>query len=107
MPPQTVTPSIVLDQSPVSFGDQITFTCVVPHGTHNPWISVTAYDDIGALLYGEGGPVGHTFQLGGASSEWVGRGGGPAQVHAELGDLYWRGGHEYYTKLAETNFDAV
>lgn len=105
--PTTVTPSIVINESPVSFGDSVSFACVVPKGAHNPWISLNAYDDQGVLLYGEGGSPDHVFVLGGASSEWVGRGGGPAHLVAELGDLYWKGGHEYYTFYAKTDFEAV
>lgn len=106
VPPPPVTASISIDQSPVSFGDAITFTTVVPKGTHNAWISVTCYQ-AGVLVYGEGGTADHTFVLGGASSQWVGNGGGPADCTADLGDLYWRGGHEYYTFLATTSFAAV
>ena len=100
--------TISLDQNPVSLGDTVTFTVTdIPHGTKNPWISLTAYDpNTGDVIYGEGGKVGSSFLLGGASSQWLTQG-GPAKCHAEVGDLYWKGGKEYYTFLAATEFDAV
>jgi len=88
-----------------SLGSAVTFDAGYPKSTKNPWVSLMCYQD-GTLVYGEGGKVGHEFVLGGASSDWL-RAGGAASCHAELGDLYWKGGHEYYTFLAETWFDAA
>jgi hypothetical protein len=98
--------SIVIDQSPVSFGDAVTFTTTYPHGTHNPWISVRCYQS-GVLVYGEGNTSGSEFVLGGFGSQWDINHGGPADCTAELGDLYWHAGQEVYVFLATTSFAAV
>lgn len=109
-PPPAVTPTISINQSPVSFGDSVTFATTIPKGTHNPWVSLSCYqivNGVNTLVYGEGGSPDHVFVLGGASSAWIGNGGGPASCSAELGDLYWRGGQEFYTFLATTSFPAI
>jgi hypothetical protein len=87
-----------------TLGSWVGFAAGYPSATKNPWISVMCYEGTN-LVYGEGGVVGHLFQLGGGSSEWLALG-GSATCTAELGDLYWRGGHEYYTYLATTSFNA-
>jgi len=85
-------------------GSSVTFATGYPTGTKNAWVSVTCYQD-GTLVYGEGGTPKAAFQLGGGSSDWVASG-GAAACKAELGDLYWRGGQQYYKYLAETWFEA-
>ena len=85
-------------------GSSVKFATGYPTGTKNPWVSVMCYQD-GALVYGEGGVPGHDLVLGGATSDWAATG-GAASCRAELGDLYWRGGKQYYNYLAHTNFDA-
>jgi hypothetical protein len=85
-------------------GASVGFASGYPSTTKNPWVSVMCYEG-SSLVYGEGGGPTHQFQLGGASSTWLGVG-GTANCTAELGDLYWRGGHEYYTYLATTSFSA-
>lgn len=87
-----------------SLGSAVKFSTGYSTGTKNPWVSVTCYQD-GNMVYGQGGAPSSEFTLGGASSDWL-RAGGAASCHAELGDLYWRGGHQYYTYLAHTTFDA-
>lgn len=87
-----------------TLGSSVTFATGYPNGTKNPWVSVLCYQD-GAIVYGEGGKSADPFHLGGGSSDWLANGGG-ATCKAELGDLYWRGGQQYYTYLAETWFDA-
>ena len=57
-------------------------------------------------MWGQGGSPSAEFYLGGASSDWQ-RSGGAATCRAELGDLYWRGGRQYYDYLAHTNFEAA
>jgi hypothetical protein len=86
-------------------GSSVRFATGYPTGTKNPWVSVTCYQG-SAMVYGEGNSPSADFILGGASSQWV-TNGGAASCHAELGDLYWRGGHQYYTFLARTDFDAT
>jgi hypothetical protein len=92
--------------SPVhpTLGSAVGFAAGYPSTTKNPWVSVMCYEG-STLVYGEGGGPTHQFVLGGASSVWLGVG-GSANCSAELGDLYWRGGHEYYTYLATTSFSA-
>ena len=86
-------------------GSAVKFATGYPTGTKNAWVSVTCYQD-GALVYGEGGVPSHEFVLGGATSDWAATG-GAATCRAELGDLYWRGGKQYYSYLAHTNFEAA
>jgi hypothetical protein len=88
-----------------SLGSSVTFDAGYARNTKNPWVSLRCYQD-GTLVYGEGGKVTDTFTLGGGSSKWRDVG-GAASCRAELGDLYWKGGYEYYTYLAETSFDAA
>src|SRR5665811_2354282 len=78
-----------------SLGSTVSFAAGYPSTTKNPWVSLLCYQGT-TLVYGEGGGPSHQFQLGGASSDWLAVG-GSATCTAELGDLYWRGGHEYYT----------
>jgi hypothetical protein len=87
-----------------SLGSAVGFASGYPNTTKNPWVSVMCYEG-SSLVYGEGGGPSHQFVLGGASSNWLSVG-GTANCSAELGDLYWRGGHEYYTYLATTSFSA-
>jgi len=87
-----------------SLGSAVGFASSYPSTTKNPWVSVMCYEG-STLVYGEGGSPTHQFVLGGASSTWLGVG-GTATCNAELGDLYWRGGHQYYTYLATTGFSA-
>jgi hypothetical protein len=87
-----------------TLGSAVGFAAGYPSTTKNPWVSVMCYEG-STLVYGEGGGPTHQFVLGGASSVWLGVG-GTANCTAELGDLYWRGGHEYYTYLATTSFSA-
>jgi len=85
-------------------GASVKFSTGYPTGTKNPWISLRCYQD-GSLVYAQGGTPSETFTLGGGSSVWLDLG-GSAACSAELGDLYWRGGKQYYTPLAQTGFDA-
>jgi hypothetical protein len=85
-------------------GSSVKFSTGYPTGTKNAWVSVTCYQD-GSLVYGEGGVPSHDFVLGGASSDWAASG-GAATCRAELGDLFFRGGRQYYNYLAHTNFEA-
>ena len=83
-------------------GDAVRFATGYPGTTKNPWVSVSCWYD-GSLFYAEGGAPSHEFVLGGQSAG----GDGSVSCRAELGDLYWRGGKQYYTYLANTDFDAV
>ena len=85
-------------------GSSVKFASGYSTNTKNPWVSLTCYQD-GNVVYGQGGKPSADFSLGGASSVWL-EVGGAATCRAELGDLYWKGGRQYYTYLAHTNFDA-
>jgi hypothetical protein len=85
-------------------GASVKFNAGYPKATSNPWVSVTCYQG-SSLVYGSGGAPTDDFLLGGYSSVWL-TVGGPADCTAELGNLYWKGGHEYYTYLATTSFSA-
>ena len=85
-------------------GSAVKFSTGYATNTKNPWVSVMCYQD-GSLVYGEGGKPSSDFVLGGATSDWAATG-GAASCRAELGDLYWKGGQQYYTYLAHTNFEA-
>lgn len=87
-----------------SLGSDVKFSTSYPSTTKNPWVSVMCYQG-STLVYGEGGSPTADFVLGGASSVWLSLG-GAASCRAELGDLYWKGSHQYYTYLATTWFDA-
>ena len=85
-------------------GASVKFNSGYPTATKNPWVSLTCWQD-GQLVYGEGGASSQDFVLGGATSDWAATG-GAATCRAELGDLYFKGGRQYYTYLAHTNFEA-
>ena len=85
-------------------GSAVKFSSGYPTATKNPWVSLTCFQE-GQLVYGEGGKPGAEFVLGGATSDWAATG-GAASCRAELGDLYWKGGKQFYTYLAHTNFGA-
>jgi hypothetical protein len=87
-----------------TLGSWVGFATGYPSTTKNPWVSLTCVEG-STIVYVEGGSPSHTFLLGGGSSVWLTTG-GTATCTAELGDLYWRGGHEYYTYLATTSFGA-
>jgi hypothetical protein len=88
-----------------TLGASVKFATGYPTGTKNPWVSVTCWQN-GSMVYGEGNAPSADFILGGASSVWTSVG-GSATCNAELGDLYWRGGKQYYTFLATTSFEAA
>ena len=85
-------------------GTSVRFSTGYSTGTKNPWVSVSCWQG-DTMVYGQGGAPSTEFGLGGASSLWLDVG-GAATCRAELGDLYWRGGKQYYTFLALTWFDA-
>jgi len=87
-----------------TLGSAVAFGATYPKATKNPWVSLDCYQG-DALVYVAGGSADATFALGGSSSLWLDSP-GPAFCTAELGDLYWRGGHQYYTYLADTSFSA-
>ena len=85
-------------------GASVKFNAGYPKTTSNPWVSLTCYQGT-TIVYGEGGAPSDSFTLGGYSSVWLSTG-GTAECTAELGNLYWKGGREYYTYLATTSFTA-
>jgi hypothetical protein len=87
-----------------TLGSNVKFASGYATSTKNPWVSLSCYQG-STLVYGEGGSPSADFVLGGGASLWLTTG-GAASCRAELGDLYWKGGHEYYTYLANTVFTA-
>jgi len=87
-----------------TLGSTVAFATGYPSTTKNPWISLVCREGAD-VVYAEGGSPSHQFLLGGSSSTWL-TVGGTATCTSELGDLYWKGGHEYYTYLATTDFSA-
>jgi len=87
-----------------ALGASVKFNAGYPKTTSNPWVSLTCYQG-STIVYGEGGSPSDSFMLGGYSSVWLSTG-GSANCTAELGNLYWKGGREYYTYLATTSFTA-
>jgi hypothetical protein len=88
-----------------SLGASVKFGSGYPSTTRNPWVSLTCWQG-DALVSAAGGVPTAEFALGGSSSTWLSVGGG-ATCRADLGDLWWKGGKEYYTFLASTSFDAA
>jgi hypothetical protein len=85
-------------------GSMVGFSSGYPSTTKNPWVSLTCREG-STTVYAEGESPTAQFMLGGYSSDWLSAG-GTATCTAELGDLYWKGGREYYTYLATTSFSA-
>ncbi|HYM65131.1 MAG TPA: hypothetical protein VES68_01445 [Candidatus Sulfotelmatobacter sp.] len=120
---QNTPSSIALNLNPpAALGNTITFALSYPKNTKNPWVSVSCYLDQAKtnLVYGEGGTAAQAagngtsklgyngFTLGGASSLWLGNyPSSSVYCTAELGNLYWQGGKEYYIPFASTSFTAL
>lgn len=99
---------------PVAFGDSITFAFTGTDELKNPRIWVDAFQD-GVRVYGEGIGAAETAVLGGGSSDWVEKGGGPADCVATLyyipkanGNSEWNGhgGQGPHVTLAVCEFHA-
>lgn len=78
----------VASGSVLSYQGAVTFDSVVTSplkGYEYPMIYVKAFDvDSGDLIYGQLDHPDAVFVLGGGSSVWVSRGGGPARCEADL-----------------------
>lgn len=113
--PQPVPSSIILNQSvnPPALGSTVTFSMIYPKNTKNPWVSLSCYLDQAKtnIVYGEGATAkqaNYGMVLGGGSSLWLNNyPTSSVYCTAELGDLYWQGGKEYYNRLASTDFTAL
>jgi hypothetical protein len=97
--------SLSLNESNPSLGNWVTFSSDYPSNTKNPRIQVMCYQD-GNLVYGEAGAPDHSFELGGASSDWR-RNGGSASCKADLMDLYSTGQGQQVEWLSSYEFDAA
>ena len=97
--------SIALDQAAPSLGDVVTFTTSGASSLSNPRVVVQCFQS-GVLVYGENGPVGAGFKLGGDSSPWLNGGGGSADCTARLAD-YKFAGKWSVTYYASTSFAAA
>jgi hypothetical protein len=100
--------TIAINQAPVHFGDSVTFSWSCDGCAKSPKsaprIQVLCYQD-GFLVYGEAGPADNVFMLGGAMSDWVVNGGGPAACKADL--YFWSyKGQQEFNFVATTAFNA-
>jgi hypothetical protein len=117
--PTSVSPSITINQAgPYYIGDTLTFTTTVPKlfGWQYPMIDVQCYQDVDGdgtlefgypwedIVYSELYKPSESFTLGGYSSIWKNRGGGPAECIANLDAYGWKGGQQYVTVFASTEF---
>lgn len=96
-PKNPVVPSISLDQTDVHLGDWVTFTYSAP--VDEARIQVVCSQD-GAVVYGEAGPAGQAFKLGGGWSPWLVNG-GAADCEATLysWDFHPRQTFVYYASM--------
>ena len=102
----TTDPKISLKGS-AAYETYATFSTTYPNSAKNPRVQVMCFQN-GAMVYSEAGAPDHAFLLGGASSLWVGNGGGPASCHADLFELVWNGNNpQQVTMLASTDFPAA
>ena len=95
--------SISINQSGAHLGDWVTFTYSVPSTVTNPRIQVMCYQN-GAIVYGEAGPAGQSFLLGGGGSVWR-TGGGAANCTATLYEWDWHP-VQRFVPYAAASFDA-
>jgi len=106
-PPQSESATLKLNNPPPpSLGLWVTFTATYPKKMEHYGIRVQilCYQNGGELVYGEAGPHDQPFLLGGASSEWLRRG-GEADCTADL--YYWTfGGGQQFHWMASTTFHA-
>ena len=106
--PASVSGTIVLDTAAPAFGEPVTFTTSVTgklRGYQYPLVYVACYQ-AGVLVYGQLDFPDAPFLLGGGSSEWVTRGGGPAECIATL--YIYPGLHDdAIVWLASTAFSAA
>ena len=72
-PSATVQATITLNETDPSLGDWVTFS-TSGVDSRSPRIQVMCYQG-GALVYGEAGPAGQAFLLGGGMSNWLMAGG--------------------------------
>lgn len=102
--PHKTQPTIVLNESNVALGDDVTFTTTIDKTVKNPRIGVDCYQN-NVLVFGMGGSNLDAFQLGGASSDWL-RNGGPADCVATLFHFDNSGPVQTYVAHATTSFHA-
>jgi hypothetical protein len=87
-----------------SLGSWVTFDTTYPNTVKNPRIEVDCYQN-SDLVFGMGGAVDYSFQLGGAGSIWLWNG-GAADCTATLFYFGFHAGHQTYNPLADTSFHA-
>ena len=119
--PAPVVASIAIDQAaPYAVGDVLTFTTTIPRlsGWEYPMVAVACFQDVDGdgviehgwpwddVVYTELAKPGSTFTLGGYSSIWTLRGGGPAECDADIDAYGWKSGVESVRVLATISFNA-
>jgi hypothetical protein len=99
-----------------ALGDALTFATTVEPlaGWEYPMVAVSCYQDVNGdgvtdtnllgpdIVFSELEKPSATFMLGGYSSIWTQRGGGPATCRADLDAYGWKGGRESTRVLATT-----
>jgi hypothetical protein len=97
-------------------GDSVSFTTTIQSlaGWQHPMVAVSCYQDVNGdgvvdttitgpdVVYTQLDAPSTTFTLGGYSSIWTLRGGGPATCRADLDSYGWKSGVEYTSVLATT-----
>lgn len=111
----TVNGAAYTGQTP-ALGDTLTFNTTVPKlaGYEYPMVAVSCYQDVNGdgtvdasitgpdVVYTQLDHPSAVFTLGGYSSIWTLRGGGPAVCRADLDAYGWKGGVESIRVLAST-----
>jgi hypothetical protein len=102
--------------SSTKVGDVLTFATTVSPlaGWEYPMVALTCYQDVNKdgkidtsitgpdIVFSSLNPPSSSFTLGGYSSIWTLRGGGPAVCRADLDAYGWKGGQESIRVLATT-----
>lgn len=85
-----------------TLGSTVAFTTTYANTYKGPRVNLNCYQN-GTLVWGTLGLVTDQYKLGGDASPWVSSG-GPATCVADLVNVTWKGGVEYVTWMASTNF---
>lgn len=116
--PVPVAASISINEpAPYSLGDTLTFTTTgKPTNGGYLMVSTACYQDVdgdglvsfsfGDIVYGELTHPDESITLGGYSSIWTERGGGPAFCGSNLVSIKWKGGRQYVDLLASVVFES-
>ena len=101
-PRATAVATIEINQQNVALGDWVTFTTTGVNSS-SPRIQIMCYQGT-TLVYGEAGPAGQAFLLGGGMSQWL-MGGGEADCEATVYEWDWHP-QQTFVPFATTTFHA-